>query len=460
MSALDFSGFNHFDDKLWKQQIQMDLQGKDYNQELIWQSPDGIAVPPFYTKNNTKVSSISDLPDTWAHTTQIYMGDQNVVKQLIQKKRAQGIGSFHLVCDEPFEPTEVLNYFKNSGIQLILDCNFLNKTWLNEVVEKAKNAKIALHLNQDPLHHLAKTGNWPAHPDNVFKPLYECLTQDSDGVSVLGIHATLYVESGANNIQQLAYSMAQANETLEQLSGYGPLPKSLTINYSLGIGPNYFFEIAKLRALRRLSALLGQIHEVEIKCHITALPAQRFMTLYDFNNNLLRHGIAMMAGILGGANALCNLPYDHHYKKSNEFSQSLAENQLFILESEVFKDIDARITNGAYYIEQLTEKMADQALGLFKSIEASGGWLKALKQGTLQRKIKEQHEKSVHALESHDAVVVGINKYADSTQKMQDQIELYPFQKMNPQKTLVAPIVMRRLTQKFELQRLNNERQV
>jgi len=87
------------------------------------------------------------------------------------------------------------------------------------------------------------------------------------------------------------------------------------------------------------------------------------------------------------------------------------------------------------------------------------GWLKAIKQGTLQRKIKEQHEKSVRALESLDAVVVGVNKYADSTQKMQGQIELYPFQKMNPQKTLVAPIVARRLTQKFELQRLNDEKQ-
>ena len=83
MSALDFSEFNRFDDKLWKQQIQMDLKGKDYNQELIWESPEGIAVQPFYTKNKTKVSSIPDLPDTWAHTTQIYMGDKNVVHQLI-----------------------------------------------------------------------------------------------------------------------------------------------------------------------------------------------------------------------------------------------------------------------------------------------------------------------------------------------------------------------------------------
>jgi methylmalonyl-CoA mutase len=459
MSAIDFSEFNGFDEKLWKQQIQMDLNGKDYNQALIWESPDGIAVQPFYTKNNTKVSSIPDLPDTWAHTTQIYMGDKNVVEQLIVQKLKQGIRSFHLVCDEPFEPAVVLNYFASySSIQLILDCNFLNKTWLIELIEKAKGAKVALYLNQDPLHHLAKTGNWPTHPDNVFKPLYEILTQNSE-ISCLGVHAILYAESGASNVQQLAYSMAQANETLEQLSGYGPLPKSLSLNFSFGLGPNYFFEMAKLRAMRRLCPLLGRIHDIEIKCHITALPAQRFMTVYDFNNNLLRHTSAMMAGILGGANALCNLPYDHHYKKSHEFSQSLAENQLFILESEAFQDIDAGVTNGAYYIEQLTEKLAEQALTLFKSIEASGGWLKAIKQGTLQRKIKEQHEKSVHALESLDAVVVGVNKYADATQKMQGQIELYPFQKMNPQKTLVAPIVARRLTQKFELQRLNDEKQ-
>lgn len=107
MSALDFSEFNGFDDKLWKQQIQMDLNGKDYNQALIWESPDGIAVQPFYTKNNTKVPSILDLPDTWAHTTQIYMGDKNVVEQLIVQKLKQGIRSFHLVCDEPFEPAVV-----------------------------------------------------------------------------------------------------------------------------------------------------------------------------------------------------------------------------------------------------------------------------------------------------------------------------------------------------------------
>ena len=65
MSALDFSEFDPFDDKLWKQQIQFDLKGKDYNKELIWESPEGIPVQPFYTKNNSQVTPIEDLPSTW-----------------------------------------------------------------------------------------------------------------------------------------------------------------------------------------------------------------------------------------------------------------------------------------------------------------------------------------------------------------------------------------------------------
>ena len=457
MSALDFSEFNPIDDKLWKQQIQFNLKGKDYNQELIWESPDGIPVQPFYTENKTQANPVPDLPDSWGNSAQIYMGNSEVVQHLINQRLDEGIRHFILVCDGPFDPLEVMNLVAHKSVTLMLECSFLNGSWLKELIEKAKASHVTLHLNQDPLHHLAKTGNWPAHPDNVFKPLYEVLTNPETADSVLGVHTLLYTESGANNTQQLAYSLAQANETLEQLSHFGALTKQLTLNYVVGIGPNYFFEIAKLRALRLLNDLLGEIHQCTIHAHITALPAQRFMTVYDFNNNLLRHSTAMMAAVLGGANVLCNLPYDHHYKKSHKFSQGLAQNQLYILESEVFQDTNAHMANGAYYIEQLTEKLADQALTLFKSIEASGGWLKAIKNGTIQRKIKERHEKSVGELYALDSVVVGINKYADAAQKMKDQIELYPFQKMNPQKTLVAPIVARRLTQNIELERLNHE---
>ena len=458
MSALDFSEFTAFEDKIWKQKIQMDLHGKDYNTELIWESPEGIAVQPFYTKNKTRVNPIPDIPKTWAHTTQIFMGNQRVVYQLIKQKLALGIRSFLLSAEAPFETEELFKLLAYQNTQVILRCRFLNRSWLNEVMTSARLADVKIHLNQDPLHSLAHTGNWPAHPENVFRPLYDLLAQRSNNESILGVHTLIYAESGANNVQQLAYSMAQANETLEQISRCGALPKSLVLNYTVGLSPNYFMTIATLRALRRLNKLLGEIHNRDIKCHLTVLPARRFMTLYDFNNNLLRHSTALMAGILGGANAVCNLPYDDHFKKSHEFSQSLAENQLLMLKSEVLTSTNAQMTNGAYYIEQLTEKLAEQALDIFKKIEASGGWLEAMKKGTLQRKIKEQHEKSVNALSSKDTIVVGINEFSHHNQKMVDQIELHPFQKMNPQKTLVAPIVARRLTENIESQRLNDEK--
>ncbi len=168
MSALDFSEFNPIDDKLWKQQIQFNLKGKDYNQELIWESPDGIPVQPFYTKNKTQANPVPDLPDSWSNSAQIYMGNSEVVARLINQRLDEGIRHFILVCDGPFDPAEVMNLVAHKSVTLMLECSFLNGSWLKELIEKAKANDVTLHLNQDPLHHLAKTGNWPAHPDNVF----------------------------------------------------------------------------------------------------------------------------------------------------------------------------------------------------------------------------------------------------------------------------------------------------
>ncbi len=102
--------------------------------------------------------------------------------------------------------------------------------------------------------------------------------------------------------------------------------------------------------------------------------------------------------------------------------------------------------------------MAEKALALFKEIEGTGGWLKAIKKGTIQRKIKESHQKAEQALNDKKRIVVGVNQFQDGKQAMSEHIELYPFQKMKPRKTLVAPIVERRLTQNIESQRLNDEK--
>src|SRR5690606_42160153 len=100
-----------------------------------------------------------------------------------------------------------------------------------------------------------------------------------------------------------------------------------------------------------------------------------------------------MSAILGGANTVLNLPYDVFYKKSHAFSERIARNQLLILKHESYFNAVNNPASGAYYIETLTHDLAEKALALFKDIEASGGFLKQLKEGIIQRKIKESAQK-------------------------------------------------------------------
>src|SRR5690606_20773082 len=107
-----------------------------------------------------------------------------------------------------------------------------------------------------------------------------------------------------------------------------------SMTFQISTGPNYFFEIAKIRALRKLYATLAKEYGINENCHIIATPSKRNKTLYDYNVNLLRSTSECMSAVLGGADAVCNLPYDALYHKSNEFGERIARNQLLILKHE------------------------------------------------------------------------------------------------------------------------------
>jgi methylmalonyl-CoA mutase len=160
---------------------------------------------------------------------------------------------------------------------------------------------------------------------------------------------------------------------------------------------------------------------------------------------------------LGGANTVCNLAYDGIYHKTNEFGERIARNQLLILKHESYFDKVNNPSDGAYYIESLTEQLAEKALQLFKDIEANGGFLKLLKDGNIQRKIKESAEKEQEQFENNEAILLGTNKHINPTDIMKNELELYPFVKTNPRKTLIEPIIERRLAETLEQKRLNDE---
>ena len=152
--------------------------------------------------------------------------------------------------------------------------------------------------------------------------------------------------------------------------------------------------------------------------------------------------------------------FDTFYKKINAFSERMARNQLLILKHESYFDKVNNPSDGAYYIESLTHQLAEKALVLFKDIEKNGGLITQLMEGTIQRKINESAQKEQELFDSGKEVLLGTNKYPNKNDKMANDLELFPFVKTNPRKTLITPIIEKRLAEKIELERLNAEKDV
>lgn len=447
--------FNEFDaisSKQWKQQIQFELKGADYNEKLVWESLEGIKVKPFYQNDEdavtndvyTNVSEFNILQNIFVHDV-----EKSNLKAIDSLKR--GAESIRFTIEN--ETISIENLVKNlpyENVTYYFHLTFLSIDFVTKIAAFATKNNANFIIQLDSIGQLAKDGNW-------FKNLEsDCniLNQINSEVKIpyLTIQSGIYQNAGANMVQQLAYTLAHVNEYFNRVEHiYQP------ITIEIAVGTNYFFEIAKLRALRLLFNILAKEYNHSFDCHIIATPTKRNKTLYDYNVNMLRTTTECMSAILGGANAVTNIAYDTLYHKDNEFGDRISRNQLLVLKKESYFDKVNNPADGAYYIETITHQLAEKALELFKNIEANGGFITQLIEGTIQRKINESAQKEQDLFDNGKEILLGTNKYPNKNDKMKHDLELYPFVKNNPRKTLITPIIEKRLAEKLEQERLNAE---
>ncbi|WP_422080726.1 methylmalonyl-CoA mutase subunit beta [Ulvibacterium sp.] len=455
-----FDEFDPVSSKAWKQKIQVDLKGADYNETLIWKSPEGIDVKPFYHSEDVEgvVPNVSEPPKKWYVTQSIYANDSERANKKAMEALERGAES--LVVTIPSETVSIKNLLADidlESVPIYLEFAFLSAKYLKSLIDFIGNKRAKVFLNLDIVGNLARTGNWYHSMDKDYQILREIhdYVRGNPYIHILGTDISLYQNAGANKVQQLAYALAQANE---YLNFFKELDEEVTsLVFKVSIGTNYFFEIAKLRALRLLWETLAQEYGIEAGCHILALPTKRNKTLYDYNVNMLRTTTESMSAILGGANAVCNLSYDNIFHKDNEFGERMARNQLLILKGESYFEKVANPADGSYYIESLTHQLAERALELFKSIEAGGGFLKQLKEHVIQKKIKESAEKEQSLFDEGKEVLLGTNKYQNDQDHMKEAMEIYPFLKTDKRKTLIEPVLEKRLAESLEQKRLSDE---
>lgn len=449
-----FEEFNAISSKQWKQKIQFELDGADYNQSVIWNSPEDIQVKPFYHKDeSSNAASVGIKATNFKICQNIFVYD--VEKSILRAINTLERGAESLRFTIENDKTDIRKLLENLPLEnrtIYFNLNFISIDFVKLLDRISIQKKADFYCNIDPIGYLAKEGNWLTTSDkNNFETL-DKIAKMTTNLSLISVNSSLYQNAGANITQQIAYSLAHANEYLNRIKD---IPNKFT--FQVAVGTNYFFEIAKLRALRMLFKLIATEYNPDLECHILVTPTKRNKTIYDYNVNMLRTTTECMSAILGGADAVSNLAYDSLYHKDNEFGDRIARNQLLILKHESYFGKVNNPADGSYYIESLTMQLAEKSLALFKDIEANGGFLKLLNEGTIKNKIQESANKEQDLFNSKKEILVGTNKYPNNEDKMKHDLELFPFVKIKPRKTLITPIIERRLAEKTEQERLELE---
>lgn len=446
-----FEDFDKVSSAQWKQQIQYELKGADYNETLVWESLEGIKVRPFYHNDEfEKKYHIKAPKNAFAILQNIFVHDVKKSNERAIDALNRGAEEIRFTIEnETIDFEKLLENLPNSNTYIFV-LPFLSVDYTQKLANCVTQKNLCAAINIDPVGQLVQDGNWFENLEADFKNI----NQINQNISIpyLSISGGIYQNAGATMVQQLAFILAHCNEYFNRISS---INKPITIE--VAVGSNYFFEIAKIRALRLLFSTLAKEYNHEFDCQIVATPSKRNKTLYDYNVNMLRTTTECMSAILGGANAVANLPYDAIYHKDNEFGDRIARNQLLILKNESYFDSVNNPTDGAYYIETITQQLAEKALELFKEIEANGGFITQLIEGKIQKRISESAQKEQDLFDSGKEVLLGTNKYPNKNDRMKNDLELYPFVKQNPRKTLIIPIIEKRLAEKIEQERLAQE---
>ena len=236
-----------------------------------------------------------------------------------------------------------------------------------------------------------------------------------NSISISGYHMQ---EAGATPEIELAYTLADGLEYIRtglkagmDIDAFAP-----RLSFFWAIGMDHFKEIAKMRAARMLWAkIVSQFNPKNPKSLALRTHSQTSgwsLTEQDPFNNVARTTIEAMAAAFGGTQSLHTNALDEAIALPTDFSARIARNTQIYLQEEthITKTVDPWA--GSYYVEQLTEEIAQKAWELLQEVEELGGMTKAIEKGIPKMRIEEAAAIKQAKIDSNQDVIVGVNKYA------------------------------------------------
>jgi len=284
-------------------------------------------------------------------------------------------------------------------------------------------AQMVLRIQNDILKEFIARGTYIYPPEPSVRLATDLMTYCAENhpnwlpLTVCGYHIR---EAGSTASQEIAFSLANALEYLDHIYERGfdvqnILPK---LSAFMSVNMDFFEEIAKFRALRRLWArLFKERYNIEdissLSFDLVNFTAGSSLTAQQPMNNIVRVTIECLAGVLGGCQSLFPCSMDEAYCTPTENSVKLAlrTQQIIAHESGVADTIDP--LGGSYYVEELTSAIENEARKYLSEIEKMGGAINAIEKGYFQEEIGNSAYRYQRAVENKERIIVGVNKYMD-----------------------------------------------
>ena len=478
-----FDEFPPVSTEAWEEKIKAGLNEGDYERRLIWHTPDGYQIKPYYRSEDLEdfdpfIYSSKTENNTWLIRQDLLVIDIQTANRDALDIIEKGVNSIG------FDLTS-LDRIREADLKSLLNELPLQKTPVNFILSKqfsdvlhfmhrhVMNAGIDPQTIQgsitfDPLGTLASTGNFSRDMITDFSEQIECLEfvkENLPGFRLIHVGGNLFHDAGASVTQVLAFTLAQGNEYLAQLSELGTQPGEILpyMQFQFSVGPSYFMEIAKLRAARLLWSKIVEAWSAEAAQNYTLFihtnTSAWNQTVYDPHVNMLRGTTEAMSAVMGGADSLTVRPYDAAFKPADNFSNRVARNTQVVLKEEAYLDKVIDPAAGSYYIEKLTATLAEGAWELFLQVEEKGGFHKSLIDGFIQAAVRESAESRTENLATRRNIMVGINQYPNFQEDMSPEVgEIPPPVKRLPEdQCIIEPLELFRGSRDFENMRLKTE---
>ncbi|MDR2911990.1 MAG: acyl-CoA mutase large subunit family protein [Alistipes sp.] len=430
----------------WEEVINADLKGADYERRLVWRTSEGFNVRPYYRAEDlAKVPFLAGQPGSFPFVRGTGKCNEWRIHQTIavvdpRKANAEAIAALEAGCDS-VGFCIASDDFSEGDLGALLNGIVLGAV---EIVFCGKGTPRVAEMM------LARIDGMDPHDvrmsfviDPVVKKLSlqgvsgccegggKCFAKVAalagkyekyPRVRLVTVSGDKFNESGATITQELAFTLAVGHEYLVRLmeAGLSVDRAAGIIRFSMAVSSNYFMEIAKFRAARMLWANIvaqyGPAKECAGKMLTHAVTSRWNQTVYDPHTNMLRGTTEAMSATIGGVHSLEVVPFDAPFENPTEFSRRIARNVQLLLKHESHFDQVVDPSGGSYYIETLTDSIANEAWKLFREVEAKGGYIAAFKEGFVTGAVEASAAAKDKAVATRRTVLLGANQYPNFTE--------------------------------------------